>query len=124
MSHIQSSNIDKTQVGVPNNTQTSVNKLTVENDGVYLIHAQCAFVTSSTGYRGVSIKITSKTGVIVNRGNANAVALPSPIPTCIQCQSITAVSLQEGDTVGLYANQNSGSALNVSASYIVIIRLK
>lgn len=124
MSRLQSSNIDKVQIGVPNNTQTMVNRLTVESDGVYLIHTQCTFVASSAGYRDISIKITDKTGAIISRGNANAVALPSPIQTCIQCQSIIAVSLQKEDVVGLYANQNSGSTLNVSASYITIIRLK
>lgn len=124
MSRLQSSNIDKVQIGVPNNTQTMVNRLTVESDGVYLIHTQCTFVASSAGYRDISIKITDKTGEIISRGNANAVALPSPIQTCIQCQSIIAVSLQKEDVVGLYANQNSGSTLNVSASYITIIRLK
>lgn len=121
----QTSSIYGTQVGVPNNTQTLVNQLEVKDDGLYLIRSQCTFVAVSVGYRDVSIKVTDKkTNMLTTRGNANTIALPSPVQTCIQCQTINALSLHSGDKIGLYANQNSGATLNVSESYISITRLK
>lgn len=121
----QTSSIYGTQVGVPNNTQTLVNQLEVKDDGLYLIRSQCTFVAASVGYRDVSIKVTDKkTNMLTTHGNANTIALPSPVQTCIQCQTINALSLHSGDKIGLYANQNSGATLNVSESYISITRLK
>lgn len=121
----QTSSIYGTQVGVPNNTQTLVNQLEVKDDGLYLIRSQCAFVATSVGYRDVSIKVTyKKTNMLATCGNANTIALPSPVQTCLQCQTINALSLHSGDKIGLYANQNSGATLNVSESYISITRLK
>lgn len=121
----QTSSIYGTQVGIPNNTQTLVNQLEVKDDGLYLVRSQCAFAAASVGYRDVSIKVTDKkTNMLTTRGNANTIALPSPVQTCIQCQTINALSLHSGDKIGLYANQNSGATLNVSESYISITRLK
>lgn len=121
----QTSSIYGTQVGIPNNTQTLVNQLEVKDDGLYLVRSQCAFAAASVGYRDVSIKVTDKkTNMLATRGNANTIALPSPVQTCIQCQTINALSLHSGDKIGLYANQNSGATLNVSESYISITRLK
>ncbi len=121
----QTSSIYGTQVAVPNNTQTLVNQLEVKDDGLYLIRSQCTFVAASVGYRDVSIKVTDKkTNMLTTRGNANTIALPSPVQTCLQCQTINALSLHSGDKIGLYANQNSGATLNVSESYISITRLK
>lgn len=121
----QTSSIYGTQVAVPNNTQTLVNQLEVKDDGLYLIRSQCTFVAASVGYRDVSIKVTDKkTNMLATRGNANTIALPSPVQTCLQCQTINALSLHSGDKIGLYANQNSGATLNVSESYISITRLK
>lgn len=120
----QTSSIYGTQVGVPNNTQTLVNQLEVKDDGLYLVRSQCTFVATSVGYRDVSIKVTDKkTNMLVTRGNTNTIALPS-VPTCMQCQTVNALSLHSGDKIGLYANQNSGATLNVSESYISITRLK
>lgn len=121
----QTSSIHGTPVGIPNNTQTLVNQLEVKDDGLYLVRSQCTFVAASVGYRDVSIKVTDKkTNMLATRGNANTIALPSPVQTCIQCQTINALSLHSGDKIGLYANQNSGATLNVSESYISITRLK
>lgn len=121
----QTSSIYGTQVAIPNNTQTLVNQLEVKDDGLYLIRSQCTFVAASVGYRDVSIKVTDKkTNMLATRGNANTIALPSPVQTCLQCQTINALSLHSGDKIGLYANQNSGATLNVSESYISITRLK
>ena len=121
----QTSSIYGTKVAVPNNTQTLVNQLEVKDDGLYLIRSQCTFVAASVGYRDVSIKVTDKkTNMLTTRGNANTIALPSPVQTCLQCQTINALSLHSGDKIGLYANQNSGATLNVSESYISITRLK
>lgn len=121
----QTSSIYGTQVSIPNNTQTLVNQLEVKDDGLYLIRSQCTFVAASVGYRDVSIKVTDKkTNMLATRGNANTIALPSPVQTCLQCQTINALSLHSGDKIGLYANQNSGATLNVSESYISITRLK
>lgn len=121
----QTSSIYGTQVSIPNNTQTLVNQLEVKDDGLYLIRSQCTFVAVSVGYRDVSIKVTDKkTNMLATRGNANTIALPSPVQTCLQCQTINALSLHSGDKIGLYANQNSGATLNVSESYISITRLK
>ena len=121
----QTSSIHGTQVGVPNNTQTLVNQLEVKDDGLYLVRSQCTFVATSVGYRDVSIKVTDKkTNMLATCGNANTIATPSPVQTCIQCQTINALSLHSGDKIGLYANQNSGATLNVSESYISITRLK
>lgn len=121
----QTSSIHGTQVGIPNNTQTLVNQLEVKDDGLYLVRSQCTFAAASVGYRDVSIKVTDKkTNMLATRGSANTIALPSPVQTCIQCQTINALSLQSGDKIGLYANQNSGATLNVSESYISITRLK
>lgn len=121
----QTSSIYGTQVAIPNNTQTLVNQLEVKDDGLYLIRSQCTFVAASVGYRDVSIKVTDKkTNMLATRGNANTIALPSPVQTCIQCQTINALSLHSGDKIGLYANQNSGATLKVSESYISITRLK
>lgn len=121
----QTSSIYGTQVAIPNNTQTLVNQLEVKDDGLYLIRSQCTFVAASAGYRDVSIKVTDKkTNMLATRGNANTIALPSPVQTCLQCQTINALSLHSGDKIGLYANQNSGATLNVSESYISITRLK
>lgn len=121
----QTSSIYGTQVGIPNNTQTLVNQLEVKDDGLYLVRSQCTFVAASVGYRDVSIKVTDKkTNMLATRGNANTIAIPSPVQTCIQCQTINALSLHSGDKIGLYANQNSGATLNVSGSYISITRLK
>lgn len=121
----QTSSIYKTQVAIPNNTQTLVNQLEVKDDGLYLIRSQCTFVAASVGYREVSIKVTDKkTNMLATRGNANTIALPSPVQTCLQCQTINALSLHSGDKIGLYANQNSGATLNISESYISITRLK
>lgn len=121
----QTSSIHGTQVGIPNNTQTLVNQLEVKDDGLYLVRSQCTFAAASVGYRDVSIKVTDKkTNMLATRGNANTIALPSPVQTCIQCQTINALSLHSGDKIGLYANQNSGATLNVSESYISITRLK
>lgn len=121
----QTSSIYGTQIAIPNNTQTLVNQLEVKDDGLYLIRSQCTFVAASVGYRDVSIKVTDKkTNMLATRGNANTIALPSPVQTCLQCQTINALSLHSGDKIGLYANQNSGATLNVSESYISITRLK
>ena len=121
----QTSSIHGTQVGIPNNTQTLVNQLEVKDDGLYLVRSQCTFAAASVGYRDVSIKVTDKkTNMLATRGNANTIALPSPVQTCLQCQTINALSLHSGDKIGLYANQNSGATLNVSESYISITRLK
>lgn len=121
----QTSSIYGTQVGIPNNTQTLVNQLVVKDDGLYLVRSQCTFGAASAGYRDVSIKVTDKkTNMLATRGNTNTVALPSPVQTCLQCQTINALSLHSGDKIGLYANQNSGATLNVSESYISITRLK
>ena len=121
----QTSSTYGTQVAVPNNTQTLVNQLEVKDDGLYLVRSQCTFASASAGYRDVSIKVTDKkTNMLATRGNANTIALPSPVQTCLQCQTINALSLHSGDKIGLYANQNSGATLNVSESYISITRLK
>lgn len=121
----QTSSIYGTQIAIPNNTQTLVNQLEVKDNGLYLIRSQCTFVAASVGYRDVSIKVTDKkTNMLATRGNANTIALPSPVQTCLQCQTINALSLHSGDKIGLYANQNSGATLNVSESYISITRLK
>lgn len=121
----QTSSTYGTHVAVPNNTQTLVNQLVVKDDGLYLVRSQCTFGAASAGYRDVSIKVTDKkTNMLATRGNTNTVALPSPVQTCLQCQTINALSLHSGDKIGLYANQNSGATLNVSESYISITRLK
>ncbi len=121
----QTSSTYGNQVAIPNNAQTLVNQLEVKDDGLYLVRSQCTFAAASAGYRDVSIKVTDKkTNMLATRGNANTIALPSPVQTCLQCQTINALSLHSGDKIGLYANQNSGATLNVSESYISITRLK
>lgn len=121
----QTSSTYGTHVSIPNNTQTLVNQLEVKDDGLYLVRSQCTFASASAGYRDVSIKVTDKkTNMLATRGNTNTIALPSPVQTCLQCQTINALSLHSGDKIGLYANQNSGATLNVSESYISITRLK
>ncbi len=46
----------------------------------YILSVLITFVAASVGYRDVSIKVTDKkTNMLATRGNANTIALPSPV---------------------------------------------
>lgn len=95
-------------------------RLTVSEDGVYLVQASLGYAPSNTtGYRTTDIYVD---GSLHSQGNA----LPSSSLYCIPKVSAI-LSLTAGQYVEVQAQQNSGSARNVSAyshlTYFSIVKL-
>lgn len=82
--------------------------ITIRDAGVYSVEAEVRFAGHATGVRIVSVDVTGATGY----GYRPMLALPNAADPLTQCVAFTKV-FAAGDTVRVFAWQNSGGALNL-----------
>ena len=106
-------------------TTTDPSRVYIRTTGKYEINGQVQIVLNSVGYRSAQVRLnaagsgTGGTQLAINTVDASSAALVSlPIPT-------VEYSLTAGDYVEMFAQQNSGGALNtVVGSGVTFLRVK
>ena len=106
-------------------TTTDPSRIYIRTTGKYEINGQVQIVLNSAGYRAAQVRLNAAgsgsggTQLALNVVDASSAALVSlPIPT-------VEVSLTAGDYVELFAQQNSGTALNtIVGSGVSFLRVK
>lgn len=106
-------------------TTTDPSRIYIRTTGKYEINGQVQFVTNATGYRAVQVRLNSAgsssggSQISLTYVDASSTTVCSvPIPT-------TEVSLTAGDYVELFAQQNSGGALNtIAGAGVTFLRVK
>lgn len=90
-------------------TVTNNQRITFTTAGKYRVIGQIAWASNGTGYREATIRRNGSTDIGMNR------ILPPSAAVC--AQTVTAIyNMGAGDYVELYARQNSGSTLAISAA--------
>ena len=106
-------------------TTTDPSRIYIRTTGKYEINGQVQIVLNSAGYRAAQVRLNAAgsgsggTQVALNVVDASSAALVSlPIPT-------VEVALTDGDYVELFAQQNSGGALNtIVGAGVTFLRVK
>lgn len=106
-------------------TTTDPSRIYIRTAGKYEINGQVQIVLNSAGYRAAQVRLNAAgsgsggTQLALNVVDASSAALVSlPIPT-------VEVALSAGDYVELFAQQNSGSALNtIVGAGVTFLRVK
>lgn len=88
--------------------------------GVYFIHGQANFASNKTGLRRLELKNNNAEGSF----GGTQVGASGSGKTDVQVVGISASTFAAGEKVRLYAQQNCGTALNVTSAYMCAIRLK
>lgn len=88
--------------------------------GVYFIHGQANFASNKTGLCRLELKNNNANGSF---GGTQTGASGSG-KTDLQVIGVSAQTFAAGDKVRLYAQQNCGTALNITSAYMCVIRLK
>ena len=104
---------------------TNPSRVYIRTTGKYEINGQVQIVLNSAGYRAVQVRLNAAgsgsggTQLAINTVDASSNALVSlPIPT-------VEYSLTAGDYVEMFAQQNSGGALNtIVGSGVTFLRVK
>ena len=102
-------------VSVPNNTATVIGSITLTK-GAWMIIACCDWAGNGNGYRQIAISSA------VDPARSNAATTPSAGASKDTYQQFVKVLSTDGETVNIYARQNSGSAIT-AYPYIYAIRL-
>lgn len=106
-------------------TTTDPSRIYIRTTGKYEINGQVQIVLNSAGYRAAQVRLNAAgsgsggTRLALNVVDASSAALVSlPIPT-------VEVALTAGDYVELFAQQNSGGALNtIVGAGVTFLRVK
>lgn len=106
-------------------TTTDPSRVYIRTTGKYEINGQVQIVLNSVGYRSAQVRLNAAgsgsggTQLALNVVDASSAALVSlPIPT-------VEVALSAGDYVELFAQQNSGGALNtIVGAGVTFLRVK
>ncbi len=106
-------------------TTTDPSRIYIRTTGKYEINGQVQIVLNSVGYRAAQVRLNAAgsgsggTQLALNVVDASSAALVSlPIPT-------VEVALSAGDYVELFAQQNSGGALNtIVGAGVTFLRVK
>lgn len=95
---------------------TSLATIPVGGTGLYVINYGATFAAGAGTYNQIAIKIsgTTRSDRDETPDNANPIVV----------ENGTVLRLAAGDTVGLYAKQDSGGALNVTDAYMAIQRMQ
>lgn len=91
-------------------TTVNLDRFTCNTAGKYIVNAHIEFSPNSTGFRQIYIM----------RNDADYVAVDERIPrgdgATTNCNLSTILDMQIGDWVNIYADQNSGTSLNIRAA--------